>query len=99
MDPAVLSLAALIAALALSMSSRINVGWLALAFAWVIGVYQAGMRPEAVMAGFPVTLFLTLTGVTSLVAVLAIYKHKGNVQRLRQGTENRFNFKKNNIAT
>ena len=54
MNPAVLSLAALILALALSMSSRINVGWLALAFAWLIGVYQAGLRPEAVMAGFPI---------------------------------------------
>ena len=62
MNPAVLSLAALILALALSMSSRMNVRWLALAFAWLIGVYQAGLRPVAVMAGFPVTLFLTLTG-------------------------------------
>ncbi len=69
MDPAVLSLVALIAALALSMSSRINVGWLALAFAWVIGVYQAGMRPDAVMSGFPVTLFLTLSGVTLLFSI------------------------------
>ena len=51
------------------MSSRINVGWLALAFAWLIGVYQAGMRPDAVMAGFPVTLFLTLSGVTLLFAI------------------------------
>lgn len=69
MNPAVLSLVALIAALALSMSSRINVGWLALAFAWAIGVYQAGMRPDAVMAGFPVTLFLTLSGVTLLFSI------------------------------
>ena len=51
------------------MSSRINVGWLALAFAWLIGVYQAGMRPDAVMAGFPVTLFLTLSGVTLLFSI------------------------------
>ena len=69
MNPAVLSLIALIVALALSMSSRINVGWLALAFAWLIGVYQAGMRPDAVMAGFPVTLFLTLAGVTLLFSI------------------------------
>lgn len=69
MSPAVLSLVALIVALALSMSSRINVGWFALAFAWVIGVYQAGMRPDAVMAGFPVTLFLTLSGVTLLFSI------------------------------
>jgi len=42
---------------------------------------------------------LMLTGVTSLVAVLAIYKHKGNVQRLRNGTENRFHFRKKDTAT
>ncbi len=69
MNPAVLSLVALLVAIALSMTSRINVGWLALAFAWLIGVYQAGMRPDAVMAGFPVTLFLTLAGVTLLFSI------------------------------
>lgn len=69
MTAAALSLVALIVALALSMSSRINVGWLALAFAWLIGVYQADMRPDAVMAGFPVSLFLTLAGVTLLFSI------------------------------
>ncbi|HEX5634802.1 MAG TPA: SLC13 family permease, partial [Gemmatimonadales bacterium] len=69
MNPAALSLLALVVALVVSMTSRINVGWLALAFAWLIGVYAAGMRPDAVMAGFPVSLFLTLTGVTLLFAV------------------------------
>jgi Na+/H+ antiporter NhaD/arsenite permease-like protein len=68
-NPAALSLVALLVALAVSMTSRINVGWLALAFAWGVGVYLAGMRPEAVMAGFPVTLFLTLTGVTLLFSI------------------------------
>lgn len=51
------------------MTSRINVGWLALSFAWVIGVYAAGLRPDAVMSGFPISLFLTLTGVTLLFAL------------------------------
>ena len=69
MSPAGLSLIALVVAIALSMTSRVNVGWLALAFAWLIGVYHAGMRPDAVMAGFPVALFLTLTGVTLLFAI------------------------------
>lgn len=69
MSPAVLSLLALLVSLALSMTSRINVGWLALGFAWLIGVYVAGLRPDAVMAGFPVTLFLTLTGVTLLFSI------------------------------
>lgn len=41
---------------------------------------------------------LVLSGVTALVAALAIYKHKGNIQRLRNGTENRFNFKKKESA-
>jgi Na+/H+ antiporter NhaD/arsenite permease-like protein len=71
-SPAVLSLVALLVALAVSMTSRINVGWLALTFAWLIGVYQAGMRPDAVMAGFPTTLFLTLTGVTLLFAIAEV---------------------------
>ena len=61
------------------MSSRINVGWLALAFAWLIGVYQAGLRPDAVMAGFPVTLFLTLAGVTLL---FSIAETNGTLDRL-----------------
>jgi di/tricarboxylate transporter len=58
-----------VVALGLSMTSRINVGWLALAFAWLIGVYAAGLRPEAVMSGFPVALFITLTGVTLLFSL------------------------------
>jgi len=69
MSPALLSLLALIVALALSMTSQINVGWLAIGFAWIIGVYCAGMRPDAILAGFPVSLFLTLVGVSLLFAI------------------------------
>ncbi|MDQ8165600.1 MAG: SLC13 family permease [Gemmatimonadota bacterium] len=69
MTPAVTSLAALAVAIVLSCTSRINVGVLAVAFAWVIGVYHGGMKPEAVIAGFPVTLFVMLAGVTLLFAM------------------------------
>lgn len=69
MSPAVLSLLALVVAIILSMTTRINVGWVALAFAWIIGVYIAGLGVPAVMAGFPVSLFLTLAGVTLLFAI------------------------------
>ena len=69
MSPASLSLLALLLAVALSMTTQINVGWLAIAFAWIIGVYAAGWRPDAVMAGFPVSLFITLAGVTLLFAI------------------------------
>lgn len=69
MSGALASLLALLAAIVLSMTARINVGLVAIGLAWVIGVYVAGLTPEAVMAGFPVSLFLTLTGVTLLFAV------------------------------
>ncbi len=72
MSPAVWSLVALLVALVVSMTSRINVGWLGLAGAWIIGVYVAGLKPEVVMAGFPVSLFITLTGVTLLFAVAEV---------------------------
>jgi hypothetical protein len=58
-SPAVASLVALLIAIALSCTSQINVGLLAIGFAWLIGVYLAGMRVDAVAAGFPASLFLT----------------------------------------
>ncbi|MCC6927965.1 MAG: hypothetical protein IT359_03130 [Gemmatimonadaceae bacterium] len=69
MSPALVSLLALVVAIVLSMTSRINVGLLAIALAWLIGTYVAGLKPDAVMAGFPVTLFLTLAGVTLLFSI------------------------------
>ncbi len=72
MTAAVASLVALFGAIALSMFSRLNVGLIAIACAWVIGVYLAGMKSDAVLAGFPSGLFLTLTGVTLLFAVAQV---------------------------
>src|SRR5882757_5014621 len=69
MTAAVISLLALLAAIVLSMVSRINVGLIAIAAAWVIGVYFADMKPEAVLNGFPAGLFLTLAGVTLLFSL------------------------------
>lgn len=68
MNLAVLSVAALIVAIVLSCVTQVNVGVVALAFAWIIGVYLGGMPVKTVMAGFPVELFLTLAGVTLLFA-------------------------------
>lgn len=79
MSPAVLSLIALLVAIALSCTSRINVGLLAIAFAWVIGTGPAGWRADAVMAGFPASLFLTLTGVTLLFSLAEV---NGTLERL-----------------
>ncbi|CAG1000226.1 hypothetical protein ARNL5_04038 [Anaerolineae bacterium] len=79
MSPAVLSLVALLVAIALSMASRLNVGVLAMAFAWLIGTYVAGWRVEQVAAGFPSSLFLTLTGVTLL---FALAETNGTLERM-----------------
>ncbi len=72
MTAAVASLLALLGAILLSMFSRLNVGLIAIACAWLIGVYLAGLKPDAVLAGFPSGLFLTLTGVTLLFAVAQV---------------------------
>ncbi len=69
MSPAVVSLLALVVAIALSMTSRINVGLLSIALAWLIGIYVTGLKPDEVMGGFPIALFLTLTGVTLLFGI------------------------------
>jgi di/tricarboxylate transporter len=68
-SPAVLALLALLLAIALSMTSRVNVGLLGIALAWLIGVYAAHMKPDAVIAAFPSNLFITLAGVTFLFAI------------------------------
>lgn len=81
MNLALASLLALLAAIIISMVSRINVGLVAVALAWLIGVYLAGQKPDAVMAGFPATLFLTLTGVTLLFACA---ETNGTIERLAQ---------------
>jgi len=66
MNLAWLSLAALLTAIIVSCFSRMNVGVLAVAFAWIVGVYFGGMSLNEVVGGFPIQLFLTLVGVTLL---------------------------------
>jgi Na+/H+ antiporter NhaD/arsenite permease-like protein len=69
MSPAMMSLVALLLVIAGSLTSKINVGILAVAFAWPIAMYAAGWNANAVMATFPSSLFLTLLGVSVLFGV------------------------------
>jgi len=78
-NPAILSLIALLIAIALSMATKLNVGVAAIAFAWLIATFAAGWKPEQVAAGFPSSLFLTLTGVTLL---FALAETNGTLDRL-----------------
>jgi di/tricarboxylate transporter len=66
MNTAYVSLAALVVAILVSCFTELNVGILAIAFAWAVGVYVAGMSLNEVLSGFPVSLFVTLAGVTLL---------------------------------
>ena len=68
-NPALASLLALLLLIVVSCFSRINIGVLGLALAWLIAVLVAGWEPARVIAGFPSGLFLTLTGVTLLFGV------------------------------
>ncbi len=57
---------ALAIAIIVSCVTTLNVGVLAVALAWIIGVYVGGIPVATVMGGFPTQLFLTLTGMTLL---------------------------------
>lgn len=69
MSAAALSLVALLVVVAVSLTSRLNVGVLAVALAWGVGVYAADWKVDQVVAVFPSSLFLTLLGVTLLFGV------------------------------
>ncbi len=79
MNPAVLTLIAVGAAVVLSLVSRLNVGLVALALAWVVGAYLTDVGAEGVLRGFPTTLFVTLAGVTLL---FALAEANGTLERL-----------------
>jgi di/tricarboxylate transporter len=72
MNLALISVCALALAVIVSCVSTLNVGVLAVALAWIVGVYLGGIPVNTVMAGFPSQLFLTLTGVTLLFSLAQI---------------------------
>jgi di/tricarboxylate transporter len=78
--PATVSVCALLLAIAISCTSRINVGLLAIPLAWVVGIY-AGRPADAVLSGFPSSLFITLTGVTVLFTLAGVNGTVGLVAR------------------
>ncbi len=69
LEPAASWLIAFLVVIALSLTARINVGWLAIAFAGIVGVGWGSLKPAAVLGSFPASLFVTLLGVTLLFGV------------------------------
>lgn len=62
----ILSLCGLAIAVVVSFTAKVNVGVLAIALAWLIGVVIGELPFAEVAAGFPAQLFLMLAGVTLL---------------------------------
>jgi di/tricarboxylate transporter len=81
MTPAWLSLAALVGAVAVGAVRRVNVGLVAIALAYLVGVGVGGLTPAQVTAGFPSQLFLVLAAVTLLFAQAEV---NGTLERLAQ---------------
>lgn len=79
MNPAILSVLALIVAIVLSVVSRINVGIVAIAFVGLMAAYVSEVGTGMVLDAFPASLFLTLAGVTLL---FAIAQQNGTLERL-----------------
>ena len=81
MSPALMSLFALLLVIAGSLTTRINVGVLAVALAWPIAIFGAKWKMDAMMGTFPSTLFLTLVGVSVLFGVA---QSNGTMQAVAQ---------------
>jgi di/tricarboxylate transporter len=77
-----ITLLALALAVTLSCFTQLNVGVLCIALAWFIGVYLGGMPLREIVSGFPVDIFLTLTGVTLIFSQARV---NGTLERVAHG--------------
>ncbi len=82
MSLAVVSLLALLAAVVAGSFLPVNVGLLSIALAFLVGVLLGGMKLQAVVAGFPAGLFMTLVGVTLLFSQARV---NGTLERVAAG--------------
>ena len=81
MNLAWVSIGALVLAVGLSCTTAVNVGVLALAMAWIVGVYMGDMSVGTVLEGYPTTLLVTLIGVTLLFSVANV---NGTLNRMTE---------------
>lgn len=69
MNIAILSLVALVIALVVSCVTPKNIGVLAIALAFIVGGLIGGISTAKIVGGFPLSLFMTLVGVTYLFGI------------------------------
>jgi len=72
MTLAVLSLVSLIVAIVIGIfKPKLNIGFLGVAIAFIVGFFFAGLSEKQIVAGFPSSLFLMLVGITTLFGIAA----------------------------
>lgn len=79
MSLGVLSLLGLAVAIVISCISENNIGLLAMGLSYIIGVQYGGMSVANIIKGFPLSLFLTLVGVTYLFTIALV---NGTLEKL-----------------
>lgn len=69
---ALISIAAIGAAIALGYFRRINIGMVSIAFAFLIGRFLAGIPAATIVSGWPLNLFFMLLGMTLLFGIARV---------------------------
>ena len=74
-----ISLAVLIATIAIAYKTNINAGIIGIFFAFILGNYGAGLTSKQIIAGFPTSTIFTLIGMTFL---FSIAKSNGTLDKI-----------------
>lgn len=69
MPAAVISVLAIIAAIAIGYFRRVNIGMVSMAFAFVTGHFLVGLSPADIVTGWPLNLFFMLLAMTLLFGI------------------------------
>jgi Na+/H+ antiporter NhaD/arsenite permease-like protein len=69
---AILSIVALVLAIAIGYWRKINIGMLSIAFAAIVGLGFAEMEPKEIIGGWPLSLFFMLLAMTLLFAIARV---------------------------
>jgi len=69
MQTPILSLITLFFVIAISVFQRVNIGFLSLSIAWILGYFIAGLTIPEVTAGFPISIFIVLVAVSYLFGI------------------------------
>ena len=85
MNVAVISIFAIIAAIAIGNIRGINIGLVSIAFAFLIGYFMAGLAPSEIVEGWPLNLFFMLVGMTLLFGITRVNGTLGLLARKSVG--------------